>query len=223
MSAVDFIVTLFLLIVLQAVLGFDNLLYISLESKRVPKEKQAFVRRTGIALAIGLRIVLLFVVVNLVSGFSEPWFTISMGAEITPEAHHTGEVTTVRNIVDGSFNLHVLIVLFGGVFIVYTAGHSVALDYHEWPAGVGVTAAGDWVVGSINSTAIRELGIREFLTGFSWMVFGGMNVADPGNFSAPRTMLGVDRAGRLLSLEVDGCEGCRWGLTETQGADLLIR
>jgi len=121
MSAVDFIVTLFLLIVLQAVLGFDNLLYISLESKRVPKEKQAFVRRTGIALAIGLRIVLLFVVVNLVSGFSEPWFTISMGAEITPEAHHTAEVTTVRNIVDGSFNLHVLIVLFGGIFIVYTA------------------------------------------------------------------------------------------------------
>ncbi|MFP6879502.1 MAG: hypothetical protein VCA34_01040, partial [Roseibacillus sp.] len=65
--------------------------------------------------------VLLFVVVNLVSSFSEPCFTISMGAEITPEAHHRAEATTVRNIVDGSFNLHVLIVLFGGVFIIYTA------------------------------------------------------------------------------------------------------
>ena len=30
------ILTLFMLIMLQAVLGFDNLLYISIESKRVP-------------------------------------------------------------------------------------------------------------------------------------------------------------------------------------------
>ena len=29
----DFLITLFLLVLLQAVLGFDNLLYISLESK----------------------------------------------------------------------------------------------------------------------------------------------------------------------------------------------
>ena len=36
MLSVDFFVTLALLVMLQAVLGFDNLLYISLESKRVP-------------------------------------------------------------------------------------------------------------------------------------------------------------------------------------------
>ncbi|NNE93064.1 MAG: hypothetical protein HKN23_15570, partial [Verrucomicrobiales bacterium] len=45
------LVTLAMLILLQAVLGFDNLLYISLESKRAPKEKQAAVRRFGIGLA----------------------------------------------------------------------------------------------------------------------------------------------------------------------------
>ena len=43
-----------LLVLLQAVLGFDNLLYISLESKRVPAERQAFVRRMGIGLAVGV-------------------------------------------------------------------------------------------------------------------------------------------------------------------------
>jgi predicted tellurium resistance membrane protein TerC len=48
------------LIFLQAVLGFDNLLYISIESQRAPKEMQAKVRRNGILIAIGLRIVLLF-------------------------------------------------------------------------------------------------------------------------------------------------------------------
>lgn len=37
----DNMVSLGLLILLQAVLGFDNLLYISLESRRAPAEEQA--------------------------------------------------------------------------------------------------------------------------------------------------------------------------------------
>ena len=53
--------TLLMLILLQAVLGFDNLLYISIESKRVAPENQQRVRWMGILMAIALRIVLLFV------------------------------------------------------------------------------------------------------------------------------------------------------------------
>ena len=37
--------TLGILTLLQAVLGFDNLLYISLESKRAPEGKRTMVRR----------------------------------------------------------------------------------------------------------------------------------------------------------------------------------
>ena len=44
--------TLAMLILLQAVLGFDNLLYISIESKKVAPERQAFVRKLGIGLAV---------------------------------------------------------------------------------------------------------------------------------------------------------------------------
>ena len=54
----DNVMTLGMLILLQAVLGFDNLLYVSLESKRAPAAKQAMVRRLGIGLAIALRIIL---------------------------------------------------------------------------------------------------------------------------------------------------------------------
>ena len=43
--------TLGMLTLLQAVLGFDNLLYISLESKRAPLNQQAMVRRWGIGIA----------------------------------------------------------------------------------------------------------------------------------------------------------------------------
>lgn len=102
--AVENFISLALLILLQAVLGLDNLLYISIESKRAPEDQQKRVRTLGIGMAIVLRIVLLFVLLKLIDLFQEPWF----------EIHDTG-------IFDGSFNLHSLIILFGGVFIMYTA------------------------------------------------------------------------------------------------------
>ena len=61
--------TLLMLILLQAVLGFDNLLYISLESKKAPEKYQKRVRKVGILVAIILRIGLLFILVSLI-GFS---------------------------------------------------------------------------------------------------------------------------------------------------------
>ncbi len=95
--------TLIMLVLLQAVLGFDNLLYISLESQRAPEESQAKVRRIGIALAIILRIGLLFALIGLIEKVQAPLFGFDTKA------------------VAGSFNLHSIIVLLGGVFIIYTA------------------------------------------------------------------------------------------------------
>ena len=48
---------LLMLCFLQAVLGFDNLLYISIESQRAPVAQQAAVRRWGILIAVALRVV----------------------------------------------------------------------------------------------------------------------------------------------------------------------
>ncbi|MBT8084625.1 MAG: hypothetical protein KJN72_05345, partial [Woeseia sp.] len=96
--------TLAMLTLLQAVLGFDNLLYITLESKRAPADKQAFVRRFGIALAMVLRIGLLFLLVSVIEIFKSPWFDL----------HWTG-------VIEGVFNFHAIIVLLGGAFIIYTA------------------------------------------------------------------------------------------------------
>ncbi|TWT47428.1 TerC family protein [Botrimarina hoheduenensis] len=100
--------TLGMLILLQAVLGFDNLLYISLESKRAPEADQPRVRRWGIGIAVVLRIVLLFVVLSAIKYFQEPFFKI-------PEEGPLGRV------LSGELTLHAVIVLAGGVFILYTA------------------------------------------------------------------------------------------------------
>ena len=98
------IATLLMLIMLQAVLGFDNLLYISLESKKVEEVKRKNVRVIGIGLAIILRIGLLFLIVSLIDLFQDTLFSLNLG-----------------KFMQSKFTGHSLIVLFGGGFIVYTA------------------------------------------------------------------------------------------------------
>jgi predicted tellurium resistance membrane protein TerC len=132
----DNLFTLLMLVLLQAVLGFDNLLYISIESKRVPEDKQQMVRRLGIGLAIVLRIGLLFLVVAAIGAFQEPFV----------ELHWT-------NVLEGKVNVHATIVLLGGTFIIYTAfreiHHMLSLDeiHHEHgrgPRSVATTIT--WIV-----------------------------------------------------------------------------
>jgi len=113
--SVENFANLAVLIFLQAVLGFDNLLYISIESQRAPIEKQASVRRWGIIIAVALRIILLFVMIKLISSLTEPFFDLAW-----------------TNVIEGSFNFATLVFLFGGVFIMYTAvkeiGHLMSVD-----------------------------------------------------------------------------------------------
>lgn len=114
----EHMMTLFMLILLQAVLGFDNLLYISLESKRAPAAKQKMVRQLGIGLAVVLRIGLLFLLIELINYFQDPVFGIN-----------------IENIIASHFNIHSLIVLGGGIFIIYTSvkeiWHMIALESSE--------------------------------------------------------------------------------------------
>ncbi len=67
------IFTLVMLIMLQAVLGFDNLLYISLESKKAPEPSRKRVRQQGIGIAIVLRIVLLFIITAVIQSLQSPF------------------------------------------------------------------------------------------------------------------------------------------------------
>jgi predicted tellurium resistance membrane protein TerC len=133
---VDNAFTLVMLVFLQAVLGFDNLLYISLESQRVPEKDQQKVRRWGIGLAIFLRIALLFVLIKAIDMFQTPFFSV-----------HTAQFST-------ELNVHALIVLVGGVFIMYTAVKEIMhmLTIHDVNEAIGehstrtVGVAVAWIV-----------------------------------------------------------------------------
>lgn len=111
----DNLITFLILTALETVLGFDNLLYISLEAKKVGAQHEARVRRLGIILAIVLRIVLLFVVLQLIQTFQNPFYTFNWAG-----------------IAEGEVSGHAVIVLLGGIFLMYTAikeiTHMLALD-----------------------------------------------------------------------------------------------
>ena len=102
--SIENLANLGVLLFLQAVLGFDNLLYISIESQRAPVHQQAAVRRAGILIAIALRVILLFVMVKLLASLTEPFFHIRW----------TG-------VIEGSFTFSTIVFLLGGAFIMYTA------------------------------------------------------------------------------------------------------
>ncbi len=133
----DNLFTLLMLVFLQAVLGFDNLLYISIESKRVAPEKRKMVRQVGIGLAIVLRIVLLLVVIQAIEAFSEPF----------AQVHLPG-------VFEADLSIHALIVIAGGGFILYTAVkeifHMLSIDdlaegaVEQSPRSAGTAIA--WIV-----------------------------------------------------------------------------
>lgn len=140
--------TLLMLILLQAVLGFDNLLYISLESKRVEESQQARVRQIGITLAIVLRIALLFVVQSLVKMFEQPFLTLGT----IPEGGHPHEGGG-SDWLAVALNVESVIILAGGAFIIYTAikeiYHMLAihdLEGHDKKPDRSVNAAIFWIV-----------------------------------------------------------------------------
>jgi predicted tellurium resistance membrane protein TerC len=89
---------------LQAVLGFDNLLYISIESQRAPVAQQAAVRRWGIIIAVALRVVLLFAMIRLIDAMAEPFHIFEW-----------------EGVITGGINFATCVFIIGGVFIMYTA------------------------------------------------------------------------------------------------------
>ena len=104
------------LIVMEVVLGIDNLIFISILSNKLPEHQRQKVRRIGIGLALVMRLALLSIIAWLV-GLIQPVFTV-MGNEFswkdliliagglfliwkaTKEIHHTVDPTPSHDVLD---------------------------------------------------------------------------------------------------------------------------
>ena len=99
------------LVVLEVVLGIDNLIFISILSNKLPEHQRQKARKIGIALALVLRLVLLSMIAWLV-GLTAPVF--DLGLQGSPGPH--GEPT-----FETEFSWRDLILIAGGLFLVWKA------------------------------------------------------------------------------------------------------
>ena len=99
------------LLVMEIVLGIDNLIFISILSNKLPEAQRQKARRIGIAMALGMRLALLSMIAWLV-GLTAPVF--DLGLVGSPSA--TGEPS-----FDTVFSWRDLILITGGLFLVWKA------------------------------------------------------------------------------------------------------
>jgi len=98
----DLIVAFLTLFVLEIVLGVDNVIFISILAGKLPVQQQAKARNLGLTLAMLIRIGLLFAAAWIISLKSDLFTLFGMG-----------------------FSGRDLILIFGGLFLVYKAVHEI--------------------------------------------------------------------------------------------------
>ncbi len=123
---------------MEVVLGIDNLIFISITTNKLPPGQREIARRIGIALALILRLVLLFAIAWIV-GLTATVFDLGISGE--PDAHGNPSFET-------AFSWRDLILVVGGLFLVWKATseihHKVAIQaegHHEASATGAVTSA----------------------------------------------------------------------------------
>ncbi|RZI56249.1 MAG: TerC family protein [Zymomonas sp.] len=113
------------LIVMEVVLGIDNLIFISILSNKLPEEHRQKARRIGISLALVMRLMLLTMIAWIV-GLVHPVFDLGLVGPLDSHGEPAFET---------AFSWRDLILLAGGLFLMWKATteihHSVDTDAHD--------------------------------------------------------------------------------------------
>ena len=99
------------LIVMEVVLGIDNLIFISILSNKLPEDQRARVRRVGIGLALILRLALLSTIA-LIARMVVPVFDLGLVGALNAHGEPSFET---------AFSIRDLILIAGGTFLLWKA------------------------------------------------------------------------------------------------------
>ncbi|GAA4458671.1 TerC family protein [Nibrella saemangeumensis] len=124
------IISLLTLTFLEVVLGIDNIIFISIAANKLPRAEQAKARNIGLLAAMFFRIGLLFAVSLLIS-LSKPFATVN------------------SQLFDGAFSGQSVILIVGGLFLLYKATSEI---HHKLEGKADVVEEGKPVV----KTAVKK-------------------------------------------------------------------
>jgi predicted tellurium resistance membrane protein TerC len=134
------------LIVMEVVLGIDNLVFISILTNKLPAATRGKARRVGIGLALILRLALLGTL-SFIVGLTAPVFDLGIAGP--PDAHGQPSFET-------AFSWRDLILVGGGLFLLWKATKEI--HEHVDPAGAAKEPhAGEKVAGSFAGAIVQIL------------------------------------------------------------------
>ena len=99
------------LVVMEVVLGVDNLVFVAIPSNKLPEQSRGRARRLGIGLALALRLVLLWGAAFIVS-LTQPVLVLPFTVPALSDGHP---------VADLAFSWRDLILIAGGLFLVWKA------------------------------------------------------------------------------------------------------
>jgi predicted tellurium resistance membrane protein TerC len=120
------------LIVLEVVLGIDNLIFISILSNKLPEAQRQRARRVGIGLALAMRLALLTAIAWIVA-LKAPVFDLGL---VGPPGEN-GAPT-----FDTAFSWRDLILIAGGLFLVWKATKEIHHTFDPKDVGGALDAKG---------------------------------------------------------------------------------
>jgi predicted tellurium resistance membrane protein TerC len=140
-------VALLTLIVLEIVLGIDNLIFIAILSSKLPADQQRLARRLGLSLALIMRIGLLLLIGWIVT-LQTPLF--DLGISGTPSEHGAPTFET-------AFSGRDLILLAGGFFLLWKATKEIHHNIDPEPESGALLDPKKGVVQISFSAAIAQI------------------------------------------------------------------
>ena len=115
------------LVVMEVVLGIDNLVFISILTNKLPEAQRPKARRIGIGLALAMRLVLLSMIAWIVS-LTQPVFDLGLSGPLDSHGAPTFET---------EFSWRDMILIAGGLFLIWKATKEIHHNVDPTP-GEGV-------------------------------------------------------------------------------------
>lgn len=113
------------LVVMEVVLGIDNLIFISILANKLPENQRARARRLGIGLALVMRLALLSMIAWLV-GLTAPVFDLGWRGDVGPSGNPSFET---------AFSWKDMILIAGGLFLIWKATKEIHHAVDPVPTG----------------------------------------------------------------------------------------
>jgi predicted tellurium resistance membrane protein TerC len=131
------------LIIMEVVLGIDNLVFISILSNKLPEKDRPRVRRIGISLALIMRLALL-ATIGFIVALTQPVFDLGL----------TGPIEHGAPLFETAFSWRDLILIAGGLFLLWKATKEIHHTVDPSPTS-GMLDKKDVVIANAGSAIVQ--------------------------------------------------------------------